>query len=64
VSQGKQKGTGLGLTLAWCVAREHGGTVRMVRSRPGETVFQLTVARAMAETPTDGLHKDRVTLQA
>ena len=64
VSQGKQKGTGLGLTLAWCVAREHGGTVRLVSSRPGETVFQLTVARSMVETPADGTHKDRITLQA
>jgi signal transduction histidine kinase len=45
VSQGKQKGTGLGLTLAWSVAREHGGEVRLVSSRAGKTVFQLMVAR-------------------
>ena len=45
VSQGKQKGTGLGLTLAWSVAREHGGDVRLVSSREGETIFRLTVAR-------------------
>jgi signal transduction histidine kinase len=49
VSQGKQKGTGLGLTLAWSVAREHDGDVRLVRSRPGETIFRLTVARHMTE---------------
>lgn len=47
VSQGKQKGTGLGLTLAHCIALEHGGAVILLRSRPGETIFQLKVARAL-----------------
>ena len=47
VSQGKQKGTGLGLTLAWCVAREHDGDVTLVSSCPGDTVFRLTVSRRM-----------------
>ena len=45
VSAGKQNGTGLGLTLAQCVAAEHGGSVQLVSSRPGETVFVLTIAR-------------------
>jgi len=45
VSQGKQKGTGLGLTLAWCVAREHDGDVKLINSQAGETIFRLTVAR-------------------
>jgi signal transduction histidine kinase len=53
VSQGKQKGTGLGLTLAWSVAREHGGDVKLVSSHPGKTVFRLTVSRQMAQGPTD-----------
>jgi nitrogen-specific signal transduction histidine kinase len=44
VSEGKQKGTGLGLTLARCIAVEHGGEVSLVSSRPGETIFQMTVA--------------------
>lgn len=44
VSEGKQKGTGLGLTLAHCIAVEHGGEVSLVSSRPGETIFQMTVA--------------------
>lgn len=47
VSQGKQKGAGLGLTLAWSAAREHGGDVRLVSSRPGETIFRLTVLRGL-----------------
>ena len=45
VSAGKQNGTGLGLTLAQCVAEEHGGSVQLVSSRPGETVFVLSIAR-------------------
>ena len=49
VSQGKQKGTGLGLTLAWSVAREHNGEVKLVSNRSGETIFRLTVGRQMKE---------------
>jgi signal transduction histidine kinase len=47
VSEGKQKGTGLGLTLAHCIAAEHGGEVVLLSSRPGETIFQMKVARAL-----------------
>lgn len=53
VSQGKQKGTGLGLTLACSVAREHGGDVKLISSQPGRTVFRLTVSRQMAPGPTN-----------
>jgi signal transduction histidine kinase len=45
VSEGKQKGTGLGLTLAHCIALEHGGEVILLSSRPGETIFQMKVVR-------------------
>jgi signal transduction histidine kinase len=48
VSLGKQKGTGLGLTLASSVAREHDGSVEVVSSRPGEAVFRLTVSRVVS----------------
>ncbi|MGA2535252.1 MAG: HAMP domain-containing sensor histidine kinase [Terracidiphilus sp.] len=50
VSQGRQKGTGLGLTLAWSVAREHDGDVKLVESKAGETIFRLTVARHITES--------------
>lgn len=50
VSEGKQKGTGLGLTLAWSVAREHDGTVNLVSSIPGETIFRMTVARHLPDS--------------
>ena len=49
VSDGKQKGTGLGLTLAHCIAVEHGGGVVLLKSRPGETVFQMKIARGLLE---------------
>ena len=45
VSEGKQKGTGLGLTLAHHIAMEHGGEVVLLSSHPGETIFQMRVAR-------------------
>jgi signal transduction histidine kinase len=47
VSEGKQKGTGLGLTLAHCIAVEHGGEVVLLSSRPGETIFQMKVVREL-----------------
>jgi signal transduction histidine kinase len=47
VSEGKQKGTGLGLTLANCIAIEHGGEVVLLKSRPGETVFQMRLSRGL-----------------
>jgi signal transduction histidine kinase len=45
VSEGKHKGSGLGLTLTQSIAADHGGGVMLVRSRPGETVFRMSVAR-------------------
>jgi len=46
VSEGKHKGSGLGLTLTQSIAVEHGGSVALVRSIPGETVFRMVLARA------------------
>jgi len=51
VSEGKQKGSGLGLTLSQCIAAEHGGDVTLVSSHPGETVFRMSIARGLAEQP-------------
>jgi nitrogen-specific signal transduction histidine kinase len=47
VSEGKQKGTGLGLTLTHCIAAEHGGGVVLLSSRPGETIFQMRLSREL-----------------
>jgi signal transduction histidine kinase len=63
VSEGKQKGTGLGLTLAHCIAAEHDGEVVLAYSRPGETIFQMRVAReirtasAATESEPKGIDK-------
>ena len=46
VSEGKQKGSGLGLTLTQCIAAEHGGSVILLHSRPGETVFRMSITRS------------------
>ena len=46
VSEGKQGGTGLGLTLANKIAQEHGGSVALEESRPGRTVFSLSLAKS------------------
>lgn len=53
VSDGKQKGTGLGLTLAHSVAQDHNGIVELLSSRPGETIFRLSISRTQpsAEAP-------------
>ena len=45
VSDGKHSGTGLGLTLANAIAKEHGGCVTLLSTRPGETIFQLKLSR-------------------
>jgi signal transduction histidine kinase len=43
VSEGKQSGTGLGLTLASTIAREHGGAVILLWTNPGETIFEISM---------------------
>jgi signal transduction histidine kinase len=45
VTAGKPDGTGLGLTLARQRAEEHGGSVWLVESNPGKTVFTLSLMR-------------------
>jgi signal transduction histidine kinase len=45
VTAGKPNGTGLGLTLAHRIAEEHGGSVCLVESYPGRTVFTLSLTK-------------------
>jgi signal transduction histidine kinase len=57
VSEGKQKGTGLGLTLARRIAAEHGGEVTLHSSVPGETIFRLKVPRELKSQPAPDSEK-------
>jgi signal transduction histidine kinase len=50
VSEGKQGGIGLGLTLANRIAQEHGGSVALEESRPGKTVFTLSLSKSTLRT--------------
>lgn len=51
VSQGKESGTGLGLALALRIAQAHDGTLELLQSIPGETVFLLTLPIAPSCLP-------------
>jgi signal transduction histidine kinase len=58
VSEGKQKGSGLGLTLSHCIAAEHGGEVVLVATRPGQTIFRMTIARGIVQqSAPEGVNK-------
>ena len=60
VSEGKQKGTGLGLTLVSCIAIEHGGEVILVNSQPGETIFRMKIARGIPDNAQAVTESDRI----
>lgn len=45
VSQGKENGTGLGLTVVQKIVQDHGGEVVVERTSPEGTVFRVTLPR-------------------
>jgi signal transduction histidine kinase len=45
VSQGKENGTGLGLTVVQKIVQDHGGEVTVVKSSPDGTIFRITLPR-------------------
>jgi signal transduction histidine kinase len=51
VSFGKERGTGLGLTVAQKIMQEHGGSIALESSAPGSTVFKLFLP--LTATPED-----------
>ncbi|MEO7030522.1 MAG: HAMP domain-containing sensor histidine kinase [Acidobacteriaceae bacterium] len=58
VSEGKESGVGLGLTLAQQIAQEHGGKIELEESLEGRTVFTMTLPKAalaaLAEASSKG----------
>ncbi len=46
VSEGRESGIGLGLTLAQQIAQEHGGRVDLDETSEGETVFTINLPKA------------------
>jgi nitrogen-specific signal transduction histidine kinase len=45
VSQGKENGTGLGLTVVQKIVQDHGGEVAVERTSPEGTVFRVALPR-------------------
>jgi signal transduction histidine kinase len=61
VSEGKQSGTGLGLTLAEHIASEHGGSIHFERTADNLTIFSILLPRSVWPEPaesSDGSNED------
>lgn len=64
VSFGKERGTGLGLTVAQKIMQEHGGSIVLESSAPGSTVFKLFLPLTGSREDVTGtnvprqIHKD------
>lgn len=61
VSEGKESGVGLGLTLAQQIAQEHGGKIELEESLEGYTVFTITLPKVALHAL--GVAKARKVLQ-
>jgi signal transduction histidine kinase len=61
VSEGKESGVGLGLTLAQQIAQEHGGCIDLDETLEGHSVFTITLPKAALQAL--GAAQDRKTLQ-
>ena len=62
VSEGKESGVGLGLTLAQQIAQEHGGSIELKETLDGRSVFAITLPKAALDAL--GTAADRKALQA
>jgi signal transduction histidine kinase len=57
VSEGRESGIGLGLTLARQIAQEHGGSVDLEDQEGGHTVFKITLPKAALQALGDAVEK-------
>ncbi|MBS1800426.1 MAG: HAMP domain-containing histidine kinase [Acidobacteria bacterium] len=55
VSEGKQSGTGLGLTLSEHIASEHGGHIEFERTSDNLTVFSMVLPKVTEQASTDAV---------
>jgi signal transduction histidine kinase len=62
VSEGKESGVGLGLTLALQIAQEHGGSIDLKKTIEGHSVFTIALPKGALNTLVAAM--DRKTLQA
>jgi signal transduction histidine kinase len=62
VSEGKESGVGLGLTLALQIAQEHGGAIELQQRVEGGSVFTITLSKAALDAL--GAAADKKALQA
>jgi signal transduction histidine kinase len=64
VSEGKQNGIGLGLTLAQRIAQEHAGSVTLEESGPNGSVFVLSIANTLGHSANANQSGTSMTTQA
>jgi signal transduction histidine kinase len=57
VSEGRESGAGLGLTVALEIAQEHGGSVNLEDQEEGHTVFMITLPKAALQALGDAVEK-------
>jgi len=56
IRAGDETGAGLGLAIAKSIVESHGGTLALVESRPGRTIFEMAIPILARETMPDGVH--------
>jgi signal transduction histidine kinase len=57
VSEGRESGIGLGLTLAQQIAQEHGGGINLDQTNEGETAFTITLPKVSLRALGDVVEK-------
>ncbi len=64
VSEGRESGIGLGLTLAQQIAQEHGGSISLDKTAEGHTIFTITLSKAALQALGDAVEKRSLQSQA